>query len=95
MNRCKGLCEFSHRGVAILNCIHQLIIQAVNIPSQVVLVEGDNSLYVDFTNELSVLTFLNEISKKNSFIIEEFIRFTGKGASSEAPFVFHYVERSN
>jgi hypothetical protein len=44
-----------------------------NIPEKVVIPEGDNELFIDFTNLLSIYTLLNMGKKRNSIIIEEFL----------------------
>ena len=44
-----------------------------NIPTYVVLEEGDNDLFVDFENVLSTRTLLSVVKKKASFVLEEFL----------------------
>jgi lantibiotic biosynthesis protein len=44
-----------------------------SIPEMFLLVEGDNELHVNTANKLSLLTFIDEVKNKQSFIIEEFL----------------------
>ncbi|MDR2206063.1 MAG: lantibiotic dehydratase [Flavobacteriaceae bacterium] len=43
-----------------------------NFPDLLVLSEGDNELFVNLNNKLSLETFLNEISKKQNIVLKEF-----------------------
>ncbi len=49
--------------------------KALKIPEKVYLVESDNKLYVDFNNELSTLTFFDEIKNKTKFTLSEYFEF--------------------
>jgi hypothetical protein len=44
-----------------------------NLPEEVILMEGDNELYVNFTSLLSVKIFLNEIRTKEKFSLIEYL----------------------
>lgn len=44
----------------------------IKIPQYVVLVDGDNELFVDFENALSVKTLFSVVKKRTSFILKEF-----------------------
>ena len=44
-----------------------------NIPDSVVLADGDNELYVDFNNPLSIRAWLSVVKKRPSFQLEEFL----------------------
>ena len=44
-----------------------------NLPQRVLLEEGDNVLFVDLCNLLSVKTLLASANNKNSFILKEFL----------------------
>jgi len=43
------------------------------IPSKVVLADGDNELYVDFENEISIHSFIEEIKDRAGFTLKEFL----------------------
>jgi hypothetical protein len=43
------------------------------IPEKVLLVEGDNKLFIDLANCLSVKTLLSSIKRKETFVLEEFL----------------------
>jgi thiopeptide-type bacteriocin biosynthesis protein len=43
------------------------------IPTKVLLADGDNLLYFNFANELSLKVFLDEIKNRDSFTLKEFI----------------------
>ncbi len=45
----------------------------LQIPKHVVLDDGDNELFVDLTNALSVRTLFSVVKKRNSFLLEEFL----------------------
>lgn len=72
---------------------------AEGIPERVVVPDGDNELFIDFTNPLSVLTLLEMAKKRNGMVIEEFL-FEEKEAvvtskegafCNEFIFAFHQV----
>jgi len=44
-----------------------------NIPERVVLADGDNELYVDMNNILSIQSWLSVVKKRRSFHLEEFL----------------------
>lgn len=44
-----------------------------NIPDIILLIEGDNELYVDFNNPLSIRAWLSVVKKHSSFYLEEFL----------------------
>ena len=44
-----------------------------NIPDSVVLADGDNELYVDMKNPLSIRAWLSVVKKRPSFYLEEFL----------------------
>jgi thiopeptide-type bacteriocin biosynthesis protein len=54
------------------------------IPEKVLLTQSDNELFVDFENELSVATFLDEVKGKTQFDLKEFIY---KNAGDSYPYV--------
>ncbi|RZF60233.1 lantibiotic dehydratase family protein [Sphingobacterium corticibacterium] len=47
--------------------------QKLRIPVYAVLDEGDNELFIDFSNMLSVRTLLSTVKKRSSFVLEEFL----------------------
>lgn len=55
------------------------LINAINIwkserkiPDNLLLSDGDNELYIDLTNELSIIAFLQEVKQRYDFIVKEF-----------------------
>ena len=44
-----------------------------NIPSRIVLADGDNELYINFEDELSVKMFISIIKKRDNIVLEEFL----------------------
>lgn len=50
-----------------------VIREKYHLPRYINLVEGDNKLFVDLDNELSVNTFIGELSGKSIIFLEEFI----------------------
>lgn len=44
-----------------------------NIPDSVLLADGDNELYVDLSNPLSIRAWLSVVKKRSSFHLEEFL----------------------
>ena len=45
----------------------------LNLPNEVVLTEGDNNLYINFSNKKIVDVLINEFSKKKPLVLEEFL----------------------
>lgn len=43
------------------------------IPDQVFIVEGDNKLYIDLNNQHCLEILINELRKKRTILIEEFL----------------------
>lgn len=43
------------------------------IPDSVLIIEGDNKLYINFTKTLHIKIFLKELNKKKTIVIEEFL----------------------
>lgn len=46
--------------------------QSLQIPEYVLLDDGDNELFVDLSNSLSVRTLFSVVKKRNSFLLKEF-----------------------
>ncbi|QHC84740.1 hypothetical protein AS589_08055 [Empedobacter brevis] len=49
-----------------------LLVKANNLPDKLLLSEGDNELFINLNNTLSIKTFINEIVNKKNFILKEF-----------------------
>lgn len=49
-----------------------LIVKENNLPEKLLLSEGDNELFINLNNSLSIETFINEIANKKKFILKEF-----------------------
>lgn len=45
----------------------------LDLPNEVVLTEGDNNLYINFSNKKLVDVLINEFSKKKPLVLEEFL----------------------
>ena len=45
----------------------------LGLPNEVVLTEGDNNLYINFSNKKLVDVLINEFSKKKPLVLEEFL----------------------
>lgn len=63
------------------------------LPEKVLLEEGDNSLFIDFENCLSIKTFLSTVKKKTSFTLKEFLFDTNNPAviSKEGAFTNEFI----
>lgn len=55
-----------------LNKINEWI-KNKQLPKWVLLVEGDNKLFIDFTSELSIYTFYTTIKNRETILLEEFL----------------------
>ncbi|HRI20067.1 MAG TPA: lantibiotic dehydratase [Panacibacter sp.] len=54
-----------------------------NLPRMIVLVDGDNELFIDFENEITVNVFIETIKKRSGLELREFLRPAGNAVASE------------
>ena len=66
----------------------QKLQENTKLPDQVLLVEGDNKLYLDFTNPLCVGAFLQKAFKNTTIVLEEVVEqhFSSQAYSNEMVF---------
>lgn len=55
------------------------ILNAKGIPSQIIILQGDNELYIDLDSDIGIETFLSFCNKDERLVIEEFLYSSKRG----------------